>query len=182
MGDLISDEEFASELSGLNTRGDDEDKLIIGLDFGTTFSGIAYIFTSSENPNPISITDWPGNKGRNPPKVPTVISYQKGSFAWGYELEQTSHEKIEGIKLLLDPDQPKPLYVPHSNTKAELSRLGKPPIDVAADYIRAIYKHAFTKIESAWPGDYLSMLSKEFVLSVPAVWSDKAKDSTLKVS
>ncbi len=36
------------------------DRLIIGLDFGTTFSGIAYSFAKGNNPEPVSILDWPG--------------------------------------------------------------------------------------------------------------------------
>jgi hypothetical protein len=37
-----------------------EDQLVIALDFGTTFSGIAYAFTNAEKPDLVSITDWPG--------------------------------------------------------------------------------------------------------------------------
>lgn len=37
------------------------------------------------------------------------------------------------------------------------------------------------KIESKYPRNYLDMLDKQYVLSVPAVWSDKAKNATLKV-
>ena len=164
----------------------DENKLVIGLDFGTTYSGVAYLFTGTEKPEPIPITEWPGVPGANKPKVPTLIRYDNSPnkpFTWGYELENSLDvNKIVGIKLLLDPDHPKPLYVPQSNTKAELQRLGKSAVDVAADYIAAIYKHALSKIEAAWPEDYIKRLPKKFVLSVPAVWSDKAKDSTMQVS
>ncbi|KAI9888401.1 MAG: hypothetical protein M1814_000493 [Vezdaea aestivalis] len=131
--------------------GDDEDQIIIGIDFGTTYSGIAYCFTGSEKVEPISILDWPGNKGVNAPKVPTVIAYTQpsnGSFNWGYELDPTSSDKIEAIKLLLDPDQPKTLYVPPSQTKAELKKLNKPAVDVASDFLKALYSHAWTKIEA----------------------------------
>jgi len=162
-----------------------DNKLVIGLDFGTTYSGVAYLFTGVEKPEPIVVTEWPGANGANKFKVPTLIRYENPkdhSYQWVYELAHSiTTDKIEGIKLLIDPDYPKPLYVPQSNTKAELKRLGKPAIDVAADYIAALYKHALSKIEAAWPEDYLQMLQKEFVLSVPAVWSDKAKDSTMRV-
>ncbi|KAH8647033.1 Hsp70 family protein-like protein [Tricladium varicosporioides] len=164
---------------------DDADRLIIGLDFGTTYSGIAYGFSSSHKGGPIAILEWPGAKGRTFMKAPTTIRYDdhdKKSFKWGYELDQYGSEKIEGIKLLLDPEQTKPLYVPTTDTKAELQKLGKPPVEVASDYIGAIYKHAMNKIEKQWPADFLSMLQKKFILSVPAVWSDKAKDSTLRAA
>ena len=84
--------------------------------------------------------------------------------------------------MLLDPDQEKPLYVPATNTKAELKKVDKPPVEVAADYIEAMYKHAMSRIESKVPLQYLQMCQKKFVLSVPAVWSDKAKDTTMRVS
>lgn len=115
--------------------------------------------------------------------MPTVISYDpknKKSFTWGAQRHKNA--LIEGIKLLLDPDQEQPIYIPQSNTKNELKRLGKPPLEVAADYIGAIYKHAMSRIEAKVPLDYLHMCQKRFVVSVPAVWSDKAMDTTLKVT
>lgn len=100
---------------------------------------------------------------------------------WGYELDEFDTHKVEGIKLLLDPDQPRPLYLAVSDVQAELERLPKEPIDIAADYIEALYKHSMAVISGKWPEGFLSLLQKKFVLTVPAVWSDKAKDSTLRV-
>jgi len=85
------------------------------------------------------------------------------------------------VKLLLDPDQPEPLYLPAGNKKKEIKRLPKEPVDVASDFIGAIYTHAMAKIESKVPRDYFLLCQKQFVLTVPAVWSDKAKDKTLRV-
>jgi hypothetical protein len=111
-----------------------------------------------------------------------VICYDsddKDSFTWGAQKHKS--DTVAGVKLLLDPDQPRPLYLPESTTKADLKRLGKPAVDVAADYIGALYKHAMSEIEKKVPRDYVLMCQKQFVLSVPAVWSDKAKDTTMKV-
>jgi hypothetical protein len=75
------------------------------------------------------------------------------------------------VKLLLDPTQPTPLFVPQSqSTKKVLANLGKPPIDVATDYIGALYAHALAQIENAFFKDYVAMQQKKFVLTVPAVW------------
>ena len=143
---------------------------------------MAYAFTSK--PDQIyTINDWPGARGRTSPKCPTLVKYEGSKdFKWGFELDRTTNERIEGIKLLLDPDQPLPLYVPAINTEAELKKLGKPAMDVASDYISAIFQHALAKIELKYPKSYLDMLDKQYVLSVPAVWSDRAKDATLRVS
>lgn len=128
------------------------------------------------------LTVSPGLDGYQQPKTPTVISYNpkdKNSFTWG--AQRHKNPRIEGIKLLLDPGQEMPIYVPASNTATELRRLGKPAVEVVADYMAAIYTHAMSKIESKMPADYLRMCRRKFVVSVPAVWSDKAKDTTLKV-
>jgi molecular chaperone DnaK (HSP70) len=37
-----------------------DEKLIIAIDFGTTFSGIAFCFANQANPQVASIVDWPG--------------------------------------------------------------------------------------------------------------------------
>lgn len=115
--------------------------------------------------------------------MPTLISYDpndKNSFTWG--AQRHKHAKIEGIKLLLDPDQDAPLYLPPANPVQELTKLNKPAVEVAADYIAALSKHALSRIESQVPADYLEMCQKSYIVSVPAVWSDKAKYSTLQVS
>lgn len=124
-----------------------------------------------------------GAENRKQPKIPTFISYDSKNtknFSWG--VQKPTHDiKIEAIKLRLDPDQETPLYVPPSDTQAELRRLGKSATEVSADYIKAMYTHALKKIGEKVPAQYLQMCQKTFVLSVPAVWSDRAKNTTLTV-
>jgi hypothetical protein len=48
-----------------------EDQLVVALDFGTTFSGIAYAFANEREPEVISIMDWPGNALRGSGKHET---------------------------------------------------------------------------------------------------------------
>ncbi|OTA60000.1 actin-like ATPase domain-containing protein [Hypoxylon sp. EC38] len=175
-------------LNALNEHAiasESDDRIIIALDFGTTFSGIAYAFNSpGKKPEVNPILDWPGLEGHRQPKVPTLISYDphdSTKFKWGGQIDWRS-EAVQGVKLLLDPDQPQPIYLPTNNTKGELKKLPKDPVDIAADFIGAIYKHALSKIESAAVKDYFEFCQKQFVLSVPAVWSDKAKDRTLRAA
>jgi len=109
---------------------------------------------------------------------------RKNNLTWGYDLDRNMEKNIVGIKLLLDPDQERPLFDASGTTatQAELKKLAKPPVDIASDFIAAMYQHALKTIEGKLPKSYFEMLDKQFVLSVPAVWSDKAKDTTLKVS
>ncbi|KAI1143759.1 actin-like ATPase domain-containing protein [Hypoxylon sp. FL0543] len=162
-----------------------DDRIIIALDFGTTFSGIAYAFCNpGKKPEVNPILDWPGLEGHRQPKVPTLISYDphdSTNFKWGGQVDWRS-DAVQGVKLLLDPDQPQPVYLPTGNAKGDLKRLPKDPVDIAADFIGAIYKHALSKIESAGVKSYVDFCQKQFVLSVPAVWSDKAKDRTMRAA
>ncbi|KEZ46799.1 hypothetical protein SAPIO_CDS0097 [Scedosporium apiospermum] len=160
------------------------DKLVIGLDFGTTFSGIAYAF--SNDPEKIySITNWPGGEDRIVPKAPTALRYTKDStseFQWGYELEGSLEDKITGLKLLLDPEQRRPYFIP-TNIPAELAKLPKSTLDVATDYLRALYDHAMAEVKGEYlDREFLENYQQQFVLTVPAVWSDKAKDMTLRAA
>ncbi|KAG6321238.1 hypothetical protein E4U44_005360 [Claviceps purpurea] len=160
-----------------------DEKLIIALDFGTTYSGVAYCFANQTNAVPKAILEWP-DQGPSAPKIPTIIEYtEKDSrgFRWGASVDRLNGG-IVGIKLLLDPTQERPLYLPTKNIDQELKSLPKKPFEVAADFIQAIYEHALQDIGRTIPKAYMDMCDKEFVLSVPAVWSDAAKNATLKVS
>ncbi|KAG6249329.1 hypothetical protein E4U24_002172 [Claviceps purpurea] len=160
-----------------------DEKLIIALDFGTTYSGVAYCFANQTNAVPKAILEWP-DQGPSAPKIPTIIEYtEKDSrgFRWGASVDRLNGG-IVGIKLLLDPTQERPLYLPTKNIDQELKSLPKKPFEVAADFIQAIYEHALQDIGRTIPKAYMDMCDKEFVLSVPAVWSDAAKNATLKAA
>jgi hypothetical protein len=49
-----------NDLPDLTSSYQSEDQLIVALDFGTTFSGIAYALTNGNKPEVVSIMDWPG--------------------------------------------------------------------------------------------------------------------------
>ncbi|KAH7261553.1 putative hsp70 protein [Fusarium tricinctum] len=121
---------------------DAQEKVIIALDFGIIFSGIAYCFASSEDSRVILILNWLGAKGRGIPK-------------------QMPH------------------FLKTPNIKRDIKKLPKPPVHITSNYIGAMYKHALLEIVTATKADYLPMCQKQFVMSVPAVWSDAAKNATL---
>ncbi|KAF5688118.1 Hsp70 chaperone protein [Fusarium denticulatum] len=164
---------------------DTKDRIIIALDFGTTYSGVAYCFcNSSGKPDVIPIVDWLGLEGRTQPKVPTAILYDpedSTKFKWGGQVNWRD-DHVRGVKLLLDPQQTRPAYLPSSNFKSEMKKLPKGVVDVAADFMGAMYNHALERIASRVPRDYLDLCQKDFVLSVPAVWSDMAKERTMQAA
>jgi len=147
-----------------------------------TFFSIAYAF-STDTEKIYTITNWPGAEDRIVPKTPTVIEYEidsKTSFKWGYEVSPLAERKITNLKLLLDPDQPRPYFIPR-DAEAELAKIPKAPVDAISDYMGAIFKHALAEIKStSLDPSFIDSFEKRFVLTVPAVWSDKAKSMTLE--
>ncbi|KHN93782.1 Heat shock protein Hsp70 [Metarhizium album ARSEF 1941] len=162
-------------------ESESSEKLVIALDFGTTYSGVAFCFANQYDAKPAAIMDWSGHRGISVPKIPTVIAYDKQRpdvFKWGASVD-AADPSIVGIKLLLDPEQGRPMYLPATNARKYIRMLPKPPVKIAADFIGAIYSHALAEISKTVPKAYMELCSKEFVLSVPAVWSDAAKNATL---
>lgn len=103
-------------------------------------------------------------------------------FKWGFEVEHLASRKIEAFKLLLDPGLPKPLHIPVTVVQAELKRLKKTAVEVTRDFMRSLYQWALIHIEDLHLADYLEIVAVKFVVSMPAVWPEKARLATLQVS
>ena len=145
---------------------DSREKLVVALDFGTTYSGIGFCFTNQRNAQPAAILEWPGAEGDAHPKVPTLIDYDlyDDTFSWGASVDRAKGG-IVGVKLLLDPTQERPLYLPTGNISRDIKKLPKPPVEIAADFIGAVYQHALREIAKEVPSDYMALCQKQFVLS-----------------
>jgi molecular chaperone DnaK (HSP70) len=164
--DRLSDKFKKTNANDLDCFETDE-KLIIALDFGTTFSGIAFCFANQRDTKVAAIMDWPGSEGESAPKIPTLINYHSSNpkeFAWGSSVNRRN-DNIVGVKLLLDPEQERPLHLPTGNIKRDIKNLPKKPVYIAADFIGAIYRHALSEIAKTVPKKYMSMCQKHFVLS-----------------
>lgn len=79
-------------------------KIIVGIDFGTTYSGVAWAETQRPDRR-TAITTWPINKttreGESSDKVPTKLRYAKDGVQWGFSIPITApqDEVIEWFKL-----------------------------------------------------------------------------------
>ncbi|KAJ6786294.1 hypothetical protein PWT90_00834 [Aphanocladium album] len=181
MGDL-SLTKVSKDLAHLKI---DAKRLVVGIDFGTTYSGLAYCFPGYRDAKPFAVTDWPGSSTKVF-KIPTALKYDEqdhDKFQWGALLQDTD-SKIAGIKLLLDPDQEIPLHVPRDYLTESLRSLpaSKSPKVVAADFMRAIKSHGMSYIATKVPQAALDIFEIEYVMSVPAIWTDAAKNGTLEAA
>ncbi|TEY58654.1 hypothetical protein BOTCAL_0204g00110 [Botryotinia calthae] len=165
------------------------ERLIVGLDFGTTYSGVAVVYTS--NPDDVDIIKtWPGSNGITSDKVPTEIGYSKppGSpvgteptIKWGCQF-RPEEPRLRCIKLFLDRSQKLPFYVSPAETANQLKEHSKNVVDAVSDYLTQIYKHTMETLTRRYGELFMSTTKVEFVLTCPAVWSDAAKNTTLQAA
>ncbi|KAG6025073.1 hypothetical protein E4U41_001613, partial [Claviceps citrina] len=165
---------------------DDRDRLIVGVDFGTTFSGVAAVYTATPDDVDI-IKSWPGGNGITSDKVPTEIAYDVPPAAadaapvpkWGFQF-RPEDPRLRCIKLFLDhPAQKLPFYVSHMDTAAQLRRSGKNVVDAVADYLTQLHRHTLDTLTRRYGDSFMASTPVDFVLTCPAVWSDAAKNRTL---
>lgn len=112
-------------------------------------------------------------------KVPSVISYHGNARPknWGYQVD-LSTEGFRGFKLLLDEAQ-ELAYIPSLASVGLLGKYNKTVEQVTADYLERLVNYAKQVMfrDRLLPDD--ANLKLRYVLTVPAVWSDKAKDRTI---
>ncbi|KAF9281207.1 hypothetical protein BGZ88_011746 [Linnemannia elongata] len=150
----------------------DDFPVLVSIDFGTTFSGCAYAYIPQDK-TPKLISEWP-NQTMYYAKTPTVSLYKKnkGKYemsAWGGGSKlKKGMQKSEYIHLYK--------FKTHLDETADLPPW-KSPItvpDAIADYLKAFHEYAAGEIEQQLGKRYTRERFR-YCLTVPAMWSDKAK-------
>ncbi|KAI0891531.1 actin-like ATPase domain-containing protein [Annulohypoxylon nitens] len=167
-----------------DTEGSDdepqEDILVIGIDFGTTYSGAAWATSSDFEARQINlITSWSGT-GRDEGKVPTELFYDEGETFWGYDIPPDS-DPIRWFKLLLlkDDDLTPELRQSDYITRGRdmLRETRKTVVDLIADYLRGFWQHVISEINKARGERVVDALRFHVVLTLPAIWKGYARNS-----
>lgn len=83
---------------------------------------------------------------------------------------------------LLDPSQPRPSFATNPNIDTQLHDLGITVKDVVEDYLRLIYDHTLQTLTRGHGQAFMDSTKLEFILTCPAVWSDKSKAATLQAA
>ncbi|KAF5663420.1 heat shock 70 kDa 12A [Fusarium heterosporum] len=156
-------------------------KIIVGIDFGTTYSGVAW--AESRNPSRRTcITQWPvsstNREGESSDKVPTKLRYNGSKIEWGFSIPITApqDEVIEWFKLDLDPS----LQAMGQTVTADGGRGGRNVDTLVTDFISQLGDHLLYTLREKLGDSIVSSTPLEFVVTVPAIWSDLAKDKTKK--
>ncbi|KAF5516035.1 Heat shock 70 kDa protein 12B [Colletotrichum siamense] len=154
-----------------------EDILVIGIDFGTTCSGVAWATVADFAGDAIKLVSWPYSD-QEEGKVPTELHYENGKVMWGYDIP-LEVEPVRWFKLLLvkDEDLSAELRESESLIRARkyLRQTRKRAVDLIADYLRALFQHTLHTIQKARGESVVDALRFHVVITVPAIWKDYAR-------
>ncbi|XP_076112735.1 heat shock 70 kDa protein 12B-like [Mytilus galloprovincialis] len=164
----------------------DKTMLVAAIDFGTTYSGYAFSLRHTYEKDPLKIhanQAWnAGGRQLLSLKTPTclLLDNNKKFVSFGYEAEN------EYANLAMDGDQDKYYYFYrfkmklHNNKHItsdmaveDITGRTLPAIDVFSLSIRALKDHLLEELEKQGTG--LKVDEIKWVLTVPAIWSDSAK-------
>ncbi|KAM3422911.1 hypothetical protein BST61_g394 [Cercospora zeina] len=172
------------EVQGDNSRS--KAQLIVGIDFGTTFSGVAFAFATNTEAKEDIIVEWPGAGTQTKQKIPTVLYYDQHQqvVGWGPDIAEAlaptgypkpGVQKVEWFKLQL---------MLSGNTYIDPINLpplppGKSEIDVAADYLFKLRQAMRNQLQKTL-GEVFNREERniKYFLTVPAIWNDAGKAAT----
>ncbi|KAF9950427.1 hypothetical protein BGZ70_001389, partial [Mortierella alpina] len=159
--------------NGSRLTGDPKEDypIVMAIDFGTTFTGCAFAFR--KDPEIQEIITWP-KQAYQYPKVPTISLYKLDSpdfLDWGYPARAVmmtpnakKHLLLSKFKLQLDDQQ----------EHIEPLPLGIKPLDAISDYLGKFHSHVVKEAMKNFGSTY-DQSHIQYCLTVPAMWSDRAK-------
>ncbi|KAK0737314.1 hypothetical protein B0T21DRAFT_383316 [Apiosordaria backusii] len=140
---------------------------IVSVDLGTTFSSVAWASTTS--PESVNVLrDWPSPEGRvDASRVPTKLTL-RGKWGFDIPFDVPQDEVKQWFKLGLYP------WVNSAPPLAQAFLMkNTSPEALTKKYLTELLAYAKEQLHSASLPD-----SYEYVVTVPAVWSDESKEKT----
>lgn len=171
--------------------------LVIAIDFGTTYTGVAYAHTH-QTQGPVAkwtlseirdriypVKDWPNRDVQYPDKVRTALAYSNGAvIAWGSSVTPEHQTQVSLFKLGLQEDLQEYYsgisvlggYLNDPNwSHPDLP--GKNAVDFTSDFLKAVRQYVLeTPLKKQFGARFLLGQSIDYVITVPAIWSDRAKE------
>ncbi|KAF8556771.1 actin-like ATPase domain-containing protein [Imleria badia] len=164
--------------SGHGAPALDEGRMSISIDFGTTFSGVAYASSRIASGVIQQILHWPGSF-ETFRKVPTCLLYDEHGqvLAWGLEAKNASPMpgtlRCEWFKLFLEPRALRD----ESAIDPRLPQIppGKTAMNLIVDFLTCLWEYAKEEITREI-GAVADLNAADVVVTCPAAWDAKGCD------
>ncbi|MCJ1354012.1 MAG: hypothetical protein MMC33_003999 [Icmadophila ericetorum] len=150
--------------------------LIVGVDFGMTCTGqgVAYMYLADLSAPVRYIQKWPGRRGANENKVPTVLVYEGSRLSsWGFSCEDATEQNSPGkttrewFKTQLSPEYLQQIQMDEPETapksREEVKRWFK-------DFMSKLYGQVESQLKPLLPTSSWEDAKIEFIFSVPTTW------------
>ncbi|TFK69770.1 actin-like ATPase domain-containing protein [Pluteus cervinus] len=153
----------------------DEGRMSVSIDFGTTFSGVAYGSSRLNGGVVQQILNWPGSFETHR-KIPTCLLYDEHGrvLAWGLEAKNAGPmpgtTRCEWFKLFLEPHALRD----QSAVDPRLPQLppGKQALNLITEFLSCLWEYAKDQITREI-GAVADLNSADVWLTVPAAWDAK---------
>ncbi|KAH3949858.1 hypothetical protein HBH53_083220 [Parastagonospora nodorum] len=158
-------------------------RLVVGLDYGTTYTGVSFCETTDTGvlgKDIEVIKDWPSahTKIGTKEKVPSEIALHDPS-KWG-ALIPSNVQRHMWTKLELDRKRTGEVSKILRELSLDDEVPSRKPVDIIADYLTHVKDQLIKNLDRQYGKEVWRTLPITLVVTVPAVWSDSAKDSTLQ--
>ncbi|KAI4924198.1 uncharacterized protein J4E92_007279 [Alternaria infectoria] len=158
-------------------------RLVIGLDYGTTYTGVSFCESSKDKQadHIEVIHDWPSQSSKNATqeKVPSEVAYREEGILWG-ALIPADVPRHMWTKLQLDPLQVGEVTKINREIAMSKGNANKQPDDVITDYLAQVKAHLLKNLDQKYGRTLWRTMPITLVVTVPATWSDLAKSRTLE--
>ncbi|KAG9064852.1 hypothetical protein KI688_003113 [Linnemannia hyalina] len=146
--------------------------VVMAIDFGTTFSGVAYALKADGEVH--DMTKWPRHLAQYP-KTPTLSLYKKDStkiLDWGHAARLAMLKPSAKDFCLLRKFK---LQLDESLHNAPLEN-GISALDAVTHYLKKLHGHVMMELMKGFIKNY-EPNQFQYCLTVPAMWSDGAKNT-----
>ncbi len=154
--------------------------------------GVSYVTTDKSDIDDITIiSSWPGDEQYTSWKTPTRIAYARENTQikknkWGFEVDPKL-VSYSWTKLLLDKNAAAGEHDdPALSSMVGSSMLQLPPFREAAgvceDFLHEVYVYVSDKLRQQMTDLIFDSTPMECWITLPAIWSDEAKDATLEAA
>jgi molecular chaperone DnaK (HSP70) len=164
-------------------------ELIVAIDFGTTYSGIAHFLKETDVGDDAEVIDekivvvqqWPGDVIHE--KTPTILAYDADTVRWGYDVRHEDQPQYTRFKLALEAEPTVSEHYLSKPADGHTSVLSKfkigrrrdsyiDPVHLATDYLTQLYNYFLLRVINM---NAMENVPRSYVITVPAIWSDRGK-------